>query len=110
MHKEEIREWALALPEVEESMPFGPDVVVFKTKGKIFLLLPLDTEVVQFNVKCDPERAIQLREEFPESILPGYHMNKKHWNTIQVVGRLKGSALKEHIQHSYELIRGKKKA
>lgn len=110
MHQEEIREWALALPEVEESMPFGPDVVVFKTKGKIFLLLPLDTEVVQFNVKCDPERAIQLREEFPESILPGYHMNKKHWNTIQVDGRLKGSALKEHIQHSYELIRGKKKA
>lgn len=110
MHQEEICEWALALPEVEESMPFGPDVVVFKTKGKIFLLLPLDTEVVQFNVKCDPERAIQLREEFPESILPGYHMNKKHWNTIQVDGRLKGSALKEHIQHSYELIRGKKKA
>lgn len=110
MHQEEIREWALSLPEVEESMPFGPDVVVFKTKGKIFLLLPLDTEVVQFNVKCDPERAIQLREEFPESILPGYHMNKKHWNTIRVDGRLKGSALKEHIQHSYELIRGKKKA
>ncbi|MEO9021894.1 MAG: MmcQ/YjbR family DNA-binding protein, partial [Ginsengibacter sp.] len=81
MNVEEIRDYTLSLDGVQEAMPFGPDNLVFKIDGKMFLLLSLDSNPVQFNVKCDPEKAIQLREEFG-SVLPGYHMSKKHWNTI----------------------------
>jgi predicted DNA-binding protein (MmcQ/YjbR family) len=72
MHIEDLRDFVLALPEVEETTPFGPNVIVYKTKGKMFLLVPLDTDDLRCNVKCDPERAIQLREEYPEAVLPGY--------------------------------------
>ena len=108
MNIESLREYAISFPDVTESFPFGDSVLVFKVLNKIFLLLPLDEMLLQFNVKCDPEKAIQLREEFPESVLPGYHMNKKHWNTIVVDGRLSSSKLMEMIQHSYKLARGKK--
>ncbi len=108
MNVENIRDFALSFPEVSEGFPFGESVLVFKVKGKIFLLLPLDELLLQFNVKCNPEKAIELREEFPESVLPGYHMNKKHWNTIVVDGLLSTLQLKEMIQHSYELVSGKK--
>jgi predicted DNA-binding protein (MmcQ/YjbR family) len=109
MHIEDIRDYVLSLPEVEETTPFGPDVIVYKTKGKMFLLLPIDTEQLQFNVKCDPERAIQLREEYPEAVLPGYHMSKKHWNTLITGMGLSTQQLIEFINDSYQLIRGKKK-
>jgi predicted DNA-binding protein (MmcQ/YjbR family) len=109
MHIEDIRDYVLSLPEVEETTPFGPDVIVYKTKGKMFLLLPIDTEQLQFNVKCDPERAIQLREEYPEAVLPGYHMSKKHWNTLIAGMGLSTQQLIEFINDSYQLIRGKKK-
>jgi predicted DNA-binding protein (MmcQ/YjbR family) len=84
-------------------------VVVFKSNGKIFLLLPLDTEDVRFNVKCDPEQAILQRQEYPDCILPGYHMNKKHWNTIIVDGRLSNSQLQNLISDSHLLINTKPK-
>ncbi len=74
----------------------------------MFLLIALDESPVSFNVKCDPDEAAELREEYPESILPGYHMNKKHWNTI-VTGKLKASVLKEMIDKSYDLVAQKKK-
>lgn len=90
-------------PGVEESLPFGPDVIVFKVNGKIFLLLPLNNEPVQFNVKCDPERAEALREEYT-CVVPGYHMNKKNWNTIIADGSVSFSMLKEWINHSYDLV------
>ena len=108
MNVENIREFALSFPDVSEGFPFGESVLVFKVVGKIFLLLPLDEIQVQFNVKCNPERAIELREEYPESVLPGYHMNKKHWNTIVLDGRLSWLQLKDMIQHSYLLVREKK--
>lgn len=108
MNVEDIRTYCLSKPEVEESLPFGPDVLVFKSRGKIFLLLPLDTENIQFNVKSDPDLAVELRENF-DCVIPGYHMNKKHWNTVIVDGSVKSSTLKEWIDHSYELVRGKKK-
>lgn len=108
MQVDEIREYCLTLPEVEESLPFGPDVLVFKVQGKIFLLLPLDTDPVQFNVKCDPMLAEELRENHP-CVLPGYHMNKKHWNTIMVDGSVKNALLKEWIGHSYHLVHKKGK-
>ncbi len=107
MHIEDIRDFALSLEDVEESCPFGPNVVVFKTNNKIFLLLPLDTEFPQFNVKCNPELAIELRESYPDCVLPGYHMNKKHWNTIVVNGRVDQAFLQNQILHSYKLIRKK---
>ena len=103
MNIEELRNFALSLNEVEESFPFGEDTLVFKTNNKIFLLVSLSSVPLQFNVKCDPEKAIELREQFP-CILPGYHMNKKHWNTIIVDGTLSQLQLKNFIKDSYNLI------
>ena len=107
MNAEEIREYCLTKDDVEETFPFGPDTLVFKTKGKIFLLLSLDEVPLQFNVKCDPEEAVRLRDEFPDIVLPGYHMNKKHWNTVVCGGNLTTSLLKKMIDDSYRLVRGK---
>lgn len=109
MNIEELRDFALSLPEVEEDCPFGPSVVVFRIRQKIFMLLPLDTEGAQFNVKCNPELAIELRAHYPNAVLPGYHMNKKHWNTIIVHPEISGQFIQEQIKNSYELIKGKKK-
>lgn len=106
---EEIREYALSLEDVTEGFPFGETVLVFKTNNKMFLLLPLDEAELQFNVKCDPDQAVQLREEFPEAVFAGYHMNKKHWNTIVVNGILKNKQLKEMIADSHRLVSKKKK-
>jgi len=107
MNIESLREYCLSKPNVEEGLPFGPDVLVFKVGGKIFLLLSLNDEPLQFNVKCDPEVAIELREEY-SCVLPGYHMNKKHWNTIVVDGSVSSKLLKEWIDHSYDLVAKKK--
>lgn len=104
MNIDAIRSYCLQKPGVEEGLPFGPDVVVFKVLGKVFLLLPLNTEGVQFNVKCNPELAVELREQY-DCVQPGYHMNKKHWNTVLVNGTAGTKLLKEWIDHSYELVK-----
>lgn len=104
MNAEDIREYALSLKDVEEGFPFGPNTLVFKTNDKLFLLLSLDNDPLSFNVKCDPEKAIELRGQY-ENVLPGYHMNKKHWNTIIVDGSLNSSLLKEFISDSYKLVK-----
>ncbi|MES2847428.1 MAG: MmcQ/YjbR family DNA-binding protein [Bacteroidota bacterium] len=109
MNIESLRDYTLGKPSVTEGFPFGDDVIVYKVNGKIFLLLPLDTQPLQFNVKCDPEKAIELREEYPEAVLPGYHMNKKHWNTIIADGALSAKQLLQMVDESYELVKGKKK-
>jgi len=109
MHAEALRDFVLQLPDVEEGFPFGETVLVFKTAGKIFLLLSLDSTPMQYNLKCDPDRAIELREQYPESILPGYHMNKKHWNTIIPGNGLPVALQKEMIRNSYELVKPKSK-
>jgi predicted DNA-binding protein (MmcQ/YjbR family) len=108
MNIEEIRDFCLSLENVEESFPFGPETLVFKTNNKLFLLIGLDNLDTRFNVKCNPEKAIELREHYPNSVLPGYHMNKKHWNTIEVNGELKRKQLEEFIMDSYKLVKGKK--
>ncbi len=108
MNIETIREYNLQKPFVTEGFPFGEETLVFKVKEKIFFLAGLDSSPLQFNVKCDPDKAIELREEYPESVLPGYHMNKKHWNTIIVDGRLTAKQLKELIDDSYDLVVKKK--
>ena len=108
MNIEELRDYALSLKNVSESFPFGEDTLVFKVDNKIFLLASLSSEVLQFNVKCKPEYAIELREQYSSSVLPGYHMNKKHWNTIIVDGTLTNSQLKQFIKDSYSLVAKKK--
>jgi len=107
MDIEILRDYCLSKPGAEESLPFGPDTLVFKVKGKIFLLTGLDNEPLRFNVKCDPEKALELREEYA-CVQPGYHMNKKHWNTIVVDGTVSSRLLKEWIDWSYKLVSGKK--
>jgi len=103
MNIESLREYCLSKPGVEETLPFGPTTLVYKVNGKIFLLTGLDEEQLSFNVKCDPELAIELREQYP-CVQPGYHMNKKHWNTVIVDGTVSNKQLKEWIDHSYGLI------
>lgn len=102
MNIEEIRDYCLAKPGVTEDMPFGEDTLVFRVGEKLFLLTSISLGS-QFNVKCDPERAIELRERHSE-VQPGYHMNKKHWNTVHTDGNLTRRELREMIDHSYELV------
>jgi predicted DNA-binding protein (MmcQ/YjbR family) len=104
MDIETLREYILQKPLVTEGFPFGESTLVFKVKEKVFLLAALDASPLQFNVKCDPDYAIELREEYPESVLPGYHMNKKHWNTIIVDGQLSKKLLLQFVDDSYRLV------
>ena len=108
MNIEDLRLYALSLPGVEEAFPFGDDVIVFKISNKIFLLLPLNAESLRFNVKCNPDNAIELREQY-SCIQPGYHMNKKHWNTIFVEGTLSSQQIKQFIDDSYNLVNKNKR-
>jgi predicted DNA-binding protein (MmcQ/YjbR family) len=104
MNAEEIRTYCLSKDKVKESFPFGNDTLVFKVGGKIFLLLSLDGSPLQFNAKCDPDFALELRERY-SSIIPGYHMNKKHWNTVLCDGTIPKKQILELIDHSYGLVR-----
>ena len=103
MNAEEIRNYVLQKNDVIESFPFGDKVLVFKIKGKIFLLLSLNEEALSLNVKCDPDKAVELREEYPELIMPGYHMNKMHRNTV-FPEALKKTLVTEMIDDSYDLV------
>ncbi len=102
MNIEDLRDYCLAKPGVTEGFPFGEDTLVFKVGGKMFLLIGLN-QANSFNVKCDPELAIELREQHPE-VQPGYHMNKKMWNTIYMDGALTNKQLTDMIDHSYKLV------
>lgn len=104
MHIQNIHEYILSLhPDIEECFPFGPETLVFKFSGKIFALLSLDEIPPRINLKCDPEKAIQLRERYA-AIIPGFHMNKKHWNTLIIDGTVPQAEIKEMIRHSLQLI------
>jgi predicted DNA-binding protein (MmcQ/YjbR family) len=107
MNIDELRDYALARPDVEEGFPFGEETLVFKVNSKIFLLVGLTNQPLQFNAKCDPARAVELREQY-DCILPGYHMNKQHWNTVIIDNTLSKKQLKELIDHSYDLVRNGK--
>jgi len=102
MNIEEVRLYCLAKKGVTEDTPFGSDTLVFKVIGKMFALMNLEG-ALQLNLKCDPEEAIRLREEF-DAVLPGYHMNKKHWNTIIVDGRITENQIRKWIDDSYRLV------
>lgn len=106
MNIEELRDYCLSKQGVTEELPFGPDTLVFKIGGKIFLLVGMDqVDTLRFNVKCDPEYALLLREKYIDTVIPGYHMNKKHWNTVYCNQQLSDKQLFELIDHSFELIR-----
>lgn len=102
MNIEEYRNYCLNKPGVFEDFPFDNQTLVFKVGGKMFALADIDT-FESINLKCDPELAIELREKY-ESVLPGYHMNKKHWNTVNIDGTINDNLLYEWIDHSYDLV------
>lgn len=105
MNIEELREYCLSKNSCTEETPFGPDTLVFKVAGKVFLLVGLDQiDSLSFNVKCDPEYAIELREKYEHTVIPGYHMNKKHWNTVHANRQLADDRIISLIDHSYTLV------
>ncbi len=108
MDLEQLRNFALSKPGAEETQPFGPDNLVYKINGKIFLLTDFNSYPLKFNVKCNPELALELREEFA-AVIPGWHMNKKHWNTVIIDGSISNKQLQVFVDHSYELVKGKNK-
>ena len=104
MNIESFRAYCLAKKGATESFPFDEDTLVFKVMGKIFSICPLERIPSQVNLKCDPERSIELRETYDGLIYPGFHMNKVHWNTIELENNIPETLLRELIDHSYELI------
>ena len=104
MNIESFRAYCLAKKGATESFPFDEDTLVFKVMGKIFSICPLERIPSQVNLKCDPERSIELREIYDGLIYPGFHMNKVHWNTIELENNIPEILLRELIDHSYELI------
>ena len=103
MELEDAIEFCLGLGPVEETTPFGPDALVYKVKGKLFAIAGVKNEVGSMNLKGEPDRNVELREEW-EAVTPGYHMNKKHWNTIVFDGSLPSPLIKEMIEKSYRLV------
>ena len=103
MNIESFRSYCLSKQAVSEEFPFGPDTLVFKVKGKMFALSGLENVPFKVSLKCDPEKAVDLREQFPEQISGAYHMNKKHWNSI-LPESLPPRLLTDLIDHSYELV------
>ena len=103
MNVEELRDYCLQKKHVTESFPFNEETLVFKVAGKIFALCGLESYPASVNLKCDPEKALELRTEYDE-IIPGYHMNKQHWNTLNIEGRLSTKLIKSLIDDSYWLI------
>lgn len=103
MNIEEVRDYCISLAAVEESTPFGPDVLVYKVANKMFAAIGLDGIEARVNLKCDPERAIDLRDHY-DDIIPGYHMSKKHWNSVYTERGLEASFIRELVDHSYDLV------
>lgn len=105
MNIEELRDFCLSKKGVSEGFPFGEPTLVFKVASKLFVLTSIEDEILSFNVKCNPEKAVELREKY-DWVQPGYHMNKKYWNTVNYSGS-NTKILKELINHSYdEVIKG----
>ena len=99
---EEIREYCLQKKNVKESLPFDKNTLAFKLNNKIFALIRLEKDPLHITLKCNPNKALELREKYTQ-VLPGYHANKKHWNTIIIDG-LSLKKLQEWIDHSYQLV------
>ncbi len=100
----DLIEYCLQCEHCEECTPFGPDILVYKVGGKVFAITGVDSFPVFVNLKCDPERSLLLREQY-DGITPAYHMNKKHWNSVALDGRVPASLIRELVDHSYQLVR-----
>lgn len=107
MNVETVREYCLLKKEVIECMPFGDDTLVFKAAGKVFAMVSLEGDL-RISLKCNPDLAIELRERY-HSVIPGYHTNKKHWNTVYVDGSVPDKEIMAWIDHSYNLVTGYRK-
>ncbi|MDZ7848781.1 MAG: MmcQ/YjbR family DNA-binding protein [Owenweeksia sp.] len=103
MNIEELRAHCLHLPQATEGMPFGEGSLVFKVGGKMFALASLNGAPLRINLKCEPNEALQIRESYP-AVIPGYHMNKKHWNTVILDGSIADAQLVKWISTSYQLV------
>ena len=103
MDLESFREYCLKKPGATEGTPFGETALVFKVSGKMFALAALDEVRARVNLKCDPDLALELRDRY-EQVRPGYHMNKKHWNTVEIETGIPDAELRKMIDHSYDLV------
>ena len=103
MNARELRDWCLGQSGAVEEFPFGPDHSVFKVGGKLFAISALDREPLEVSVKCDPDLAVQLRASY-DAIRPGYHLNKRHWNTITLDERIPDKLARDLIEDSYDLV------
>ncbi|SBT88317.1 Predicted DNA-binding protein, MmcQ/YjbR family [Streptomyces sp. DI166] len=104
MTPKELRDFCLSFNAAEEDFPFSPEISVFKVRGKMFALSWIEARPLKVNLKCDPEDAVRLRSEHPDLIIPGYHMNKRHWNTVTLDGGLPDRLVRELIEDSYDLV------
>ena len=103
MGPKELREYLLSFRGSEETFPFGPETSVFKVAAKVFALSQLESESLRVSLKCDPELAVALRDAYP-AVIPGYHLNKQHWNTVLLDGSLPDQLIKDMIEDSYDLV------
>jgi predicted DNA-binding protein (MmcQ/YjbR family) len=108
MTRDDVLGVCLAYRKAIEDYPFGDEVAVFKVEGRMFALVSLDGEPGSVSLKCDPDLALELRDRHP-AVRPGYHLNKRHWNTVELDGSIEDDALREMISHSYELVAAKAK-
>jgi predicted DNA-binding protein (MmcQ/YjbR family) len=99
----DVIDLCLSLPAAEETQPFGPEALVYKVGGKLFAITVPEDHPARINLKCDPERSLELRDQF-KAIKPGWHMNKKHWNTLVLDGSVPPKLIRELVQHSYDLV------
>lgn len=105
MDHKTVEEYILTMPNARLDYPFGEGVAVYKTGDKMFALISEGKDPVQLSLKCDPKLAVLLREKY-EEVMPGYHLNKKHWNTMVLSGQLEWDEVRDLIRHSYELVSG----
>lgn len=103
MHLDALRDLCLSMPGVTEDQPFGPDSLVFRVGRKLFALTNLERMPLAVNLKCDPERAVELRERY-DAVEPGWHMNKTHWNTVALQSDASAREIREWVEHSYALV------
>jgi predicted DNA-binding protein (MmcQ/YjbR family) len=103
MNRKEIEDYILSMPNSRLDYPFGEQVAVYKTGDKMFALIAEKSDPIRISLKCDPQLAVLLREKY-ETVMEGYHLNKKHWNTILLTGQLDWDEIKGLIRHSYELV------
>ncbi|MDY6911752.1 MAG: MmcQ/YjbR family DNA-binding protein [Chloroflexota bacterium] len=103
MNRNSLRHYCLSKKGATEDLPFDKDTLVIKVTSKIFALLPNEGDIPRINLKCDPALALELRQKYP-AITPGYHMNKQHWNTVQIDGSIPENEIVEMIDHSYRLV------